>query len=303
MSAFIDFEDKSVDKAIEKACKELNIARDRLRYDIISHGSSGIFGLVGAKKAHIRVSTPRSNDISIEPESEPVKAESDLSDTLPAAAITPEPFVIEVSTEISALVDEAFGENKENSVASVEEDQEEEEEALLQPETAEISEQNYEAAADWIHKFLEQTIELISPDAKITKQNQEKILYFKIQGGDAARIIGKRGQTLDSIQYLVEKAVNKQFGPGIPVEIDVEDYLERRRSELVELATRLADKAIQTGKPMVINRINSHDRRIVHLALKENREIRTQSAGNGDLRKLLILPRKKSAAKKNGKNG
>lgn len=299
MSAFIDFEDKSVDKAIEKACKELNIARDRLRYDIISHGSSGIFGLVGAKKAHIRVSTPRSNDVSKEPDTEPVKAESDSSDTLPAAAITPEPFVIEVSTEISALVDEAFGEDKDNNAVIIEK----EDEDPLQPEAAELSEQNYEAAADWIQKFLEQTIELISPDAKITAQNQAKVLYFKIQGGDAARIIGKRGQTLDSIQYLVEKAVNKQFGPGIPVEIDVEDYLERRRSELIELATRLADKAIQTGKPMVINRINSQDRRVVHLALKENREIRTQSAGNGDLRKLLILPRKKSSAKKNGKNG
>ncbi len=319
MNAFIDFEDKTVEKAIDKACAKLKISKAQLRYDIISHGSSGIFGLVGTKKALIRVNLP-----------EPAPGTAS-----PAGSRGGKPDRKAETAAVSALVDEAFGrvEKKEETLAppappaasqpirgaekAVEADKTEEAETAIETEEAAEAEEVAEAEesvpehrpepidpakrqelAVWVTGFLKQVNDLISPEASVSVIEDNEVTRFEIKGGDAARLIGKRGQTLEAVQYLVEKAVIKQFGTLLPVEIDVEGYLDKRRADLTALAERLAQKAEQTGKPMVINRINAQDRRIVHLSLKENRNVRTQSVGNGDYRKLLILPKKKAGSKK-----
>ena len=313
MTAYQDFEEKSVDKAVERACSDLGIKRDQLEYDIISHGSSGIFGLVGAKKAVIRVALP---DSAVLP------AEHDASGEKPVS-----PESQGQADSVSALVDEAFGssqddqgvENTKSSKSSVQaprKTRKQKTKAAVQedshmPDDSADSELNkgfaeqpeakspadVQAAAEWVRGFLGQVLALISPDSELQVHAQEDLLRFDIQGGDSARLIGKRGQTLDAIYYLVEKGLYKQFGGGLTLEIDVEGYLEKRRTELTALATRLAQKAEQSGKPMVINRISAQDRRLVHLSLRDNRQVRTQSVGNGDLRKLLIMPKKKNHAK------
>ncbi|MCF8037240.1 MAG: Jag N-terminal domain-containing protein [Desulfobacteraceae bacterium] len=271
MSAYQDFEEKSVDKAVDKACSELGIRPDQLKYDIISHGSSGIFGLVGAKKAVIRVVLP-------EGDAGAASAEFDPDEDVPE----PE----DDDKTASALVDEAFGPSEQSPAQASPEGQVS---AVDADKRAEI--------VEWVQGFLDRIIALVSPDSAVSVNTDSEVLRFEIKGGDSARLIGKKGQTLDAIHYLVEKGVYKQYGSTLPIEIDVEGYLEKRRSDLTSLASRLANKALQTGKPMVINRINAQDRRVVHLSLRDNREVRTQSVGNGDLRKLLIMPKKKSQAK------
>ena len=293
MSQIIDFEDKNVEKAIERACKELNVSREKLRYDIISYGSSGIFGLVGAKKALIRVTPPQDH-----PPAKSTPQEHASSDIPEQESETAE------NNEVAALVDEAFGPEEVaddgSPVVNTTEDSEEapEDAAYTETDSSPGLPADPEPAVQWTRKFLELSASLISPDTTVYHTIDDNTIRFQCREGDSARLIGKRGQTLDALQHLADKAVAKQFDSGLHVEIDVEGYLDRRKAELTELADRLAKKALQTGKPMVINRINSHDRRVVHLALKENKEIRTQSAGNGDLRKLLILPRKKQGGKK-----
>lgn len=351
MSEFIDFEDKSVDKAIEKACKELSVTREKLKYDIISYGSSGIFGLVGTKKALIRVTPPgkrrakpkpsaaapskapaestapvhsdENADAAKEEDSAAGSAVGDETDSDDAGTgksadavdtagqkinIGQQP-ADESETSISELVDQAFGEPEGDDSSTNADiaptDRPNNDPANNDPANDDpaatpraAAQGDAPEAANWIKGFLEHAVREISPESVIQPSHGENVVRFHIEGGDAARLIGKKGQTLDAIQYIAEKAVHKQFGTGISFEIDVEGYLDRRKSELTQLATKLAQKASESGKPMVINRINAHDRRIVHLALKKNREIRTQSAGNGDLRKLLILPKKKSGVKK-----
>lgn len=271
MSSSIDFEAKSVETAILRASKELNIPREELRYDIISHGSSGIFGLVGAKKALIRVKVPDSK----KPASQQEKAAIDDENGTETGQSETENMI-----DAAALVDEAFGPIE------------------TPPEPSPKPEIDYDEVVAFINPLLQHVLRLVSPDSVITIQPDEAGRRILIEGGDSARLIGKRGQTLDAIQYLADKVINKNFGPDAQVDIDVEGYLEKRKSELSALASRLAKKAQQTGKPMIINRINAHDRRVIHLTLKENRKVRTQSVGDGDLRKLLILPKKKAAAKK-----
>ncbi len=275
MSSSIDFEAKSVETALLQASKELNIPREELRYDIISHGSSGIFGLVGAKKALIRVKVPDGKSPVPPPEKTAVEDEGGTG----KGQSEPESMM-----DAAALVDEAFGPIE-----------------TPEPESAPKPAVDYDEAVAFINPLLQHVIRLVSPDSVITVQTDQEAAAGRrilIEGGDSARLIGKRGQTLDAIQYLVDKIINKNFGPDAQVDIDIEGYLEKRKSELTALASRLAKKAQQTGKPMIINRINAHDRRVIHLTLKENRKVRTQSVGDGDLRKLLILPKKKAAAKK-----
>jgi spoIIIJ-associated protein len=108
----------------------------------------------------------------------------------------------------------------------------------------------------------------------------------------------KRGQTLDAIQSIVEKVINKHRENRTRVLVDIEGYLETRKENLEKLAMRLAEKSIRTGKPMSLGEMNAYDRRIVHIALKENPDVQTRSRGEGPLRKLVIFPKKKSFSKR-----
>jgi spoIIIJ-associated protein len=105
-------------------------------------------------------------------------------------------------------------------------------------------------------------------------------------------LIGKKGQTLEAIQYIVEKIVNKKSLEKIRVHVDIEGYLENRRINLERLSTRLAEKSKRIGKPVTIGQLNSYDRRVVHLVLKNDSDVRTQSIGDGFYRKLVIFPKK-----------
>jgi spoIIIJ-associated protein len=269
MKAFLDFEEKSVEEAVQKACNKLNISEDRLKYDVISHGSSGIFGLVGTKKALIRVFLPE----PAKEEKMPVGAEGTGQDETGGE--------LERSNRetVTALVDEAFGKAETDD--------------KTEPEAVKDNENAIAVARGLIEKI----IETLSVDAEVTVQQADNQSTINIKGADAGIIIGKRGQTLEAIQYLVDKVVNKQCGKGIRIIIDIEGYIETRKSELKEIASSLAEKTLQTGKPSTMNRMNAHDRRVVHVALKNNRSVRTQSVGGGYYRKLIIFPKKKSRQK------
>jgi spoIIIJ-associated protein len=140
---------------------------------------------------------------------------------------------------------------------------------------------------------LTRIVEAITEDAGVTVEKNPERILFHIHGGNPAVLIGKRGQTLEAIQYLVEKIAFRQNEEKYRVQVDVEGYLQNRRDNLEKLALRLAQKAVRTGKPMTIGQMNSGDRRIVHMALKDEAGVRTQSVGEGLYRKLMILPRKK----------
>ncbi len=293
MKAFLDFEEKSVEKAVEKACAELKISKDKLKYDIISYGSSGIFGLVGAKKALIRVSVPEDphhKNKSGESEKENKATErSDLSDPSHRKAVT-------------ALVNEAFGEISQSEDESETEDldvEAEEKDSDLDAEATGTAEPGDVAAGlQVVKEFLQKIIDILSVDVTVSEGQEQNHGHMLIQGKDSGFLIGKKGQTLEAIQYLADKVVNKQCGKGVQIFIDVEGYIESRKAELNELARRLADKAQKTGKPSSISRMNAQERRIVHLALKNNKAVRTQSIGDGYYRKLIIFPKKKSSRKK-----
>jgi spoIIIJ-associated protein len=116
---------------------------------------------------------------------------------------------------------------------------------------------------------------------------------LKVEGGNSALLIGKHGRTLEALQYIVQRVAQKEKRARLRISVDVEGYRDRRKASLTQLALRLGEKVKRSGKPATISPMNAYDRRIVHVALKDESSVRTQSRGAGSLRKLVIYPQRK----------
>jgi len=253
----LEFQGKNVDKAVQKACDELNITPDEISYEVITRGSSGIFGLAGAKKARIRVTVPEKSP-RIDPDTDFKKNDTAVFEEK-IQAETP----VSDSTGADGLQDHSLGENPRELAQAV----------------------------------LQRIIDAITSDATIAAEENNGRIHLNVAGGNAGILIGKKGQTLEAIQSLVDKIVNKHNGyhDKIRVQVDVEGYLVTRKLNLEKLAVRLADKSKKIDKPISLGQMNGYDRRIVHMALKNDPEVQTKSRGEGYMRKLVIFPKKNSA--------
>jgi spoIIIJ-associated protein len=254
----LEFEAKNVDKAVKNACDELNIPSDDIDYEVLSRGSSGIFGLTRAKKARIRVTLPeKTSEILLDKDPE-----------------LPDDPVLEAQIPtVTPLVDD--GDSSE-------------------PQYADDPEEN---PVDLAQAVLQRIIDAITSDASIAVEKTNDRILLNVAGGNAGALIGKKGQTLEAIQSLVDKIVNKSRNrhDRIRIQVDIEGYLATRRLNLEKLAMRLADKSKKIRKPISLGQMNGYDRRIVHLALKDDPEVQTKSRGEGYMRKLVIFPKKNSA--------
>jgi spoIIIJ-associated protein len=125
-------------------------------------------------------------------------------------------------------------------------------------------------------------------------------VYLDIKGDGSGLLIGKKGQTLDALQFLVNKIINKTSPPGGKVEVivDTENYRLRKRENLKEMALKMSQKAKRTLKPVSFNPMLPQERRIIHLILAEDREVYTKSYGEGSLRRIIVYPRRGMASKR-----
>jgi len=240
MLASYEFEGKTKEEAIRSACEELGVSEEKLRIEVLSYGSTGIFGLVGAKKAQVRVTLRDASE-----------AKRDIPITKP-------------------------------DVAEVQGDE----------ETSDPEEQR-EAVAETARSTLEEVISYIVDDATVAVAKNPDSIRLKIEAANPAILIGRHGRTLDALQYLVRKIVRKKHNTKMRISFDVEGYRDRRKESLTQLALRLGEKVKRSGKPATISPMNAYDRRIVHIALKDDTLVRTQSKGGGEFRKLVIFPQRK----------
>jgi len=122
---------------------------------------------------------------------------------------------------------------------------------------------------------------------------KEGNLCLEIRGDQGGILIGKHGRTLESLQMLVNRMVNKRLKHALRVILDVDDYRKRRTDSMAQLALRLGDEAKRTGHSQVAGLLNAYDRRIIHLTLKEDPFLKTESIGEGELKRVKIIPMKK----------
>jgi spoIIIJ-associated protein len=208
---FREFEGKTTEEAVQEACAHFQVPPENLEIEIISVGSTGLFGL-GSRKAKIRV------------------------------ALREEP------------------------------------EASLLAQGQEI---------------LEQLLKQMGETAKVSARQEEDRLSLRIDTEDAGLLIGKQGQTLEALQYLLTKMLAKKTHKKVRVVIDIESYRARQTQALTQMALKYGEKVKKSGKPVTLDPMNPHDRRIIHLALQGDKELKTMSRGEGLYKKVVISPARK----------
>jgi spoIIIJ-associated protein len=119
---------------------------------------------------------------------------------------------------------------------------------------------------------------------------KEEDLYLEIKGDQEGILIGRHGRTLDSLQFLINRMVNKRLKRPVRIVLDINDYRKRKAENLRRMAIRVGEKAKERGYSLTIGPFNAHDRRLIHIALKEDPSVRTESLGEGKLKKITIVP-------------
>lgn len=142
-------------------------------------------------------------------------------------------------------------------------------------------------------EILERITSLMSLDSKVSASKKDDDILLNIEGDHAGILIGYKGRTLDALEFIVNKAVNKTAQKKVRVILDSENYKQRREDALQRRALKLGEQAKRTGKAITINALNPHDRRIIHLALKGDPQVQTRSDGEGLLKKVHIIPNRK----------
>ena len=139
-------------------------------------------------------------------------------------------------------------------------------------------------------KFLTQVSEQMGAPAEIEIKRDGKQVYFILTGEKIALLIGKRGQTLNSLQYLTQLVLNRFSNQYLTVILDAEDYRKRRNDTLIQLAHRLAQKAVKSGKDVTLEPMPSYERKVIHAALSDNKRVKTLSDGSEPHRFIVISP-------------
>jgi spoIIIJ-associated protein len=163
------------------------------------------------------------------------------------------------------------------------------------PSTPEEDAQLAALAAELLNKLVELMgfeAEVIAEWREPDADNEHRYLLLDLQGSDLSPLIGRRGDTLSNMQYLVRLMINQRLHRWKNIVVDVEGYRQRRIEHLSQLALRLAQQVAQTGRPMSLEPMPANERRIIHLTLRSSTDVFTESIGEGARRKVQILPRK-----------
>lgn len=274
---------KTVDDAITEALIQLGVTSDMLEYDVIEKGSSGFLG-IGSKQAVIRAWKKK----TVEKEDELEELKEEIQEVISEVkgeekAVKPE-MKSEVKEKKPRREKKERKEKREKEAAEVKEVketkpvQESKKLAKVQDETI--------AACE---KFLTDVLHAMDMEVKISSRiDEEGALEIVMDGKNMGILIGKRGQTLDSLQYLTNRVANKTQDGYVRVKLDTEDYRRRRKETLENLAKNIAYKVKRTKKPVALEPMNPYERRIIHSALQADRYVTTHSEGEEPYRKVIV---------------
>ncbi|WP_455146512.1 RNA-binding cell elongation regulator Jag/EloR [Stomatobaculum longum] len=281
---------KTYDEALTKALLELGTTSERLEVSVLEQGSAGLLGFIGSKpwklRAVLKTEPIRQESQTDEPASEEPVAEEAVKaeEVIPVAesgAEAPEEVreveetVVTAEEETAVTVPEAPKENKKvGSETGI---------------TAAL-----EAGKSSGTAFLRELFATLKLEAEIESDSRaaEKALFFRVRGENLGALIGKRGQTLDALQYLLGHVVNRQQDAFLRVKLDIGSYREKQENKLRGFARNAARRVKQSGKSLALDPMTPNERRIIHAALQRDRYVTTHSEGEGEKRHVVITLRK-----------
>ena len=317
----LEIEGKTIDEAIDKACREFNVPREKLNIEILSEGSSGFLGLVGSKKAKVKASL-----LSLDMSFDLPREKKEMAPEAPAAPKPPQEIrehgeqrqphpprerreqheprpprenraPREQRDQRPPREHRPPRENREHrehreprETRPPKEHRENQAPREPRPEPVASSPETLASAKETLLAILA----LMGIEAEVTVEDTPEAISLTLQGADEGLLIGKRGQTLDALQYVVNKILSKQGREKKQVIVDTEDYRKKREEALVSLAEKVSQKVRKTKKPVTLGNMTARERRIIHLTLQNDDTVVTKSRGEGHNRKIIVRPGRRS---------
>ena len=261
---YIEVRAKTIDDAITDALVQLGVTSDQLDYEVIEKGSAGFLGINrkdAVIKARKKVVVPEKKEVVTETvaEKKPEKKQT--------APVEKKESVPEKKVEKNDKK-----EKSEKAAAPI----------------------DYAPLVENVKSFLAQVFQAMELEVEIiTKVDEEnRMIDVEFKGPEMGMLIGKRGQTLDSLQYLTNLAVNKQSDSYVKVKLDTEDYRKRRKETLENLARNIAYKVKRTKRPVSLEPMNPFERRVIHSALQNDKYVSTHSEGEEPYRHVVVTLKK-----------
>ena len=241
-----------MEEAIAQALAELGVARDEADIEIVREGSRGILGF-GAEEAVVVASVELPAPSDVQPRDTPAVEEPLRTPGDPRRA-----------------------------------------EKELAPDAAPSAQKVAQVANEVLTTLLEKmgmpaSVSVVEGGA-LSEDGEPAPTLLDVTGSDLGILIGRRGETLRDLQFMTRLIVNRRLGYWPNLVVDVEGYKARRKETLTGLALRMAEKAVETQQPVVLEPMPAYERRIVHIALRDDPQVRTESTGEGDSRKVMIIP-------------
>ena len=292
---------KTIEEALEKALNEMMLTRDDIEYEVITHPSKGFLGfgqrdaVVRVKKKVIEELKDIVNDIKEERKEEVICQKT--MEQPKAAEVSVEEKTIEPEKEV--LVEEPVPAAEETiemteAAAVVEKIVEPQEQVVM--ENAEQKAADKKAALAKAEEkgraFLSKIFEEMKLDVVIDIKEKNNYLVFDLKGDNLGILIGRRGDTLDSLQFLLNLVINEKNSVKVKGIIDIENYRAKREETLIGLSHKLAAKARKTGQKVVLEPMNPQERRIIHMALQNDRRVTTYSEGEEPYRHVVVTLKK-----------
>lgn len=244
------FSANSIEEAIEKGLESLGMNRSQVDIEILDEGNKGLFGL-GARKAQVSIKPSLSVfDIVAEQDGVPGIRREEAK----------KPLVKDTSET------EAYSESLETDT-----------------ETENLARQTVEDLLDQMGVQASISAKTLIPDGE-----DKPVVAINIEGDDLSFLIGRRSETLNAIQYIASLIASKKLGSWVQIQLDVQNYRARRVAELQKLARRMADQVVNTGKKLYLEPMPANERRIIHMELRKNDKVRSESFGEEPHRKVGI---------------
>jgi spoIIIJ-associated protein len=273
----------TIEEAIAKGLEELNLPEEAVDIDILDIGSQGLFGL-GSRQARVRLTVK-------DPDATPEKGPQVAGIKTPVESQEAEselPQEQDLTEEVAEIPDE--------DITQLEMGDQDISEPGAQ--AAAVSETvNEEVVLHVAQVTVEELLEKMGFVATVNAYHGEPDdersrvpLMVDITGDDLSILIGPRAETLNALQYISSLIIGKELGHSVPLVVDVEGYRKRRAQQLQRLAEKMADQAVKSGRRQLLEPMPANERRLVHIALRENPEVETESIGEEPRRKVTIIP-------------
>jgi spoIIIJ-associated protein len=251
----------TVEEAIAQGLAELGLTADAVSVEVLDAGTKGFFGL-GKTQVRVRLTVnPAPGEMQLQTEAAPVAKPQGQPQR---AEKKPEPSAPQASSEL--------------------------EDAESQPE--------HDALLDRTESVVSKMLHLLNLQAQVsahygsTERDGRHNIHVDIRGNDLSVLIGRRSETLSAFQYIASLIVGKEEQQFVQLTVDVEGYRDRREKQLIQMAKRMADQVAKTGRRQTLEPMPSAERRIIHIALRDHPDVKTESTGEEPYRKVMILPKK-----------